>query len=387
MGPRGRQGLGRPVEQQPRRARQGPARPGRQAVRRVEPLPHPPGRRADDGLPERQARRRPRHHGELLGPQAARSSPAGRSSSRPTAARSAGGTSSSARSRRTRRTRSCAATAADGFEPIFNGKDLDGWAGAVDNYEVVDGAIRCKPGRAASLYTTRSSPTSSPGSSSSCRPAATTAWRSATRGKGDAAYVGMCELQVLDDTADEVREARPPAVPRLGLRHGRGQARLPAAGRRVELPGSDRQGPEDQGRAERHRDPRRRPEQGHRVHGQQAAPRQGPHVRLSSASPATATRSSSATSRSSRWIDAPRVDSASTDRPARPGRTRPWSIAGTRIDRDYPRRGGSPACQLELGRTPPVNSHTPSAFADRTPNDVNRGTHRGICLLNLLLTT
>ena len=32
----------------------------------------------------------------------------------------------------------------DGFEPIFNGKDLTGWTGATSNYEVVDGAIvRC----------------------------------------------------------------------------------------------------------------------------------------------------------------------------------------------------------------------------------------------------
>ena len=69
--PRRRQGHRRPVEQQPRRARQGPARPGRQAVRRVEPLPHPPGRRAHHGLPQRQARRRSRPAGELLGPQAA----------------------------------------------------------------------------------------------------------------------------------------------------------------------------------------------------------------------------------------------------------------------------------------------------------------------------
>ena len=48
-----------------------PARPGRQAVRRVEPSPHPPGRGADDGRPERQAGRRPRHDGELLGSLAA----------------------------------------------------------------------------------------------------------------------------------------------------------------------------------------------------------------------------------------------------------------------------------------------------------------------------
>ena len=55
-----------------------------------------------------------------------------RSSSRRTAARSAGGTSSSARSPPTRRTRSSRKHGAEGFESIFNGKDLAGWAGAVD---------------------------------------------------------------------------------------------------------------------------------------------------------------------------------------------------------------------------------------------------------------
>ena len=71
-------------------------------------------------------------------------------------------------------------------------------------------------------------------------------------GKGDTAYVGMCELQVLDDDCRQVREARPAPGTRLGLRHGGRPARLSAAHRRVELRGSHRQGLDDQGRAERH---------------------------------------------------------------------------------------------------------------------------------------
>jgi Domain of Unknown Function (DUF1080) len=39
------------------------------------------------------------------------------------------------------------------FEPVFNGHDLSGWTGAVDDYEVVDGAIQCKPGRGGNLLT------------------------------------------------------------------------------------------------------------------------------------------------------------------------------------------------------------------------------------------
>jgi hypothetical protein len=40
-----------------------------------------------------------------------------------------------------------------GFEPVFNGKDLTGWIGAVDDYEVVDGAIRCKKDQGGNLLT------------------------------------------------------------------------------------------------------------------------------------------------------------------------------------------------------------------------------------------
>jgi hypothetical protein len=41
----------------------------------------------------------------------------------------------------------------EGFEPAFNGENFDGWMGAVDSYEVVDGAIRCKAGRGGNLLT------------------------------------------------------------------------------------------------------------------------------------------------------------------------------------------------------------------------------------------
>jgi putative membrane-bound dehydrogenase-like protein len=40
-----------------------------------------------------------------------------------------------------------------GFEPVFNGRDLAGWTGAVDAYEVADGAIVCKAGGRGTLFT------------------------------------------------------------------------------------------------------------------------------------------------------------------------------------------------------------------------------------------
>lgn len=46
-----------------------------------------------------------------------------------------------------------AARDADGFEELINGKDLSNWQGAVDSYEVKDGAIVCKPGKGGDLLT------------------------------------------------------------------------------------------------------------------------------------------------------------------------------------------------------------------------------------------
>lgn len=44
-------------------------------------------------------------------------------------------------------------SAGEGFTSLFDGKSLDGWVGAVNNYEVVDGVIRCKKGHGGTLLT------------------------------------------------------------------------------------------------------------------------------------------------------------------------------------------------------------------------------------------
>ena len=78
--------------------------------------------------------------------------PQGRSSCRRTAAKSAGATSSSARFRPKRPTDCCSGDDG-GLRVGLQRTDLTGWQGAVDNYEVVDGAIRCKPDKGGTLYT------------------------------------------------------------------------------------------------------------------------------------------------------------------------------------------------------------------------------------------
>jgi hypothetical protein len=92
--------------------------------------------------------------------------------------------------------------AADGFQDVFNGKDFTGWAGVIDNYEIKDGAIVCKPRKGGNIYTeaeysdfvARLEYKLPPGGNNGL----------AIRypgGKVDGAYDGMCEVQILDDTA------------------------------------------------------------------------------------------------------------------------------------------------------------------------------------------
>jgi hypothetical protein len=91
----------------------------------------------------------------------------------------------------------------EGFEPLFNGQNLDGWNGAVDSYEIVGGAIRCKPGAGGNLLTdeefdnfvVRLEFKLPPGGNNGL------AIR-APRDVGDPAYSAM-ELQVLDNSASQ----------------------------------------------------------------------------------------------------------------------------------------------------------------------------------------
>lgn len=41
----------------------------------------------------------------------------------------------------------------DQFDEVFNGKDFSGWTGDLENYEIVDGTIRCKAGKGGNVFT------------------------------------------------------------------------------------------------------------------------------------------------------------------------------------------------------------------------------------------
>jgi len=90
-----------------------------------------------------------------------------------------------------------------GFENVFNGKDLTGWAGPIDQYEVKDGAIVCKPRKGGTIYTKAEYSDFIARLEFRLPPGGNNGLAIRYPGNGDTAYVGMCEIQVLDDNAKQ----------------------------------------------------------------------------------------------------------------------------------------------------------------------------------------
>lgn len=90
-----------------------------------------------------------------------------------------------------------------GFKSVFNGKDFEGWGGPVDNYEVKDGAIVCKPGKGGTIYTKDEYSDFVARLEIKLPPGGNNGLAIRYPGEGDTAYVGMCELQVLDDSSPQ----------------------------------------------------------------------------------------------------------------------------------------------------------------------------------------
>ena len=85
----------------------------------------------------------------------------------------------------------------EGFQSIWNGKDLTGWNGAVADYEVVDGSIRCKKGKGGCLFTQAEYADFAFRAEVQVPSAGNNGFAIRYPGSGDAAYVAMTELQVL----------------------------------------------------------------------------------------------------------------------------------------------------------------------------------------------
>jgi len=85
-----------------------------------------------------------------------------------------------------------------GFVSIFNGKDLSGWQGATASYDVVDGAIQCRKGTGGNLFTEKEYSDFVVRLEIKTPPAGNNGLAIRYPGKGNPAFDGMTELQVLD---------------------------------------------------------------------------------------------------------------------------------------------------------------------------------------------
>ena len=92
-----------------------------------------------------------------------------------------------------------------GFKRVFDGKSFKGWAGPLDNYEVIDKAVLCKAHKGGTIYYNQELSDFMARVEFKLPPGGNNGLAIRYPGTGDTAYVGMCELQVLDDTADQYK--------------------------------------------------------------------------------------------------------------------------------------------------------------------------------------
>ena len=86
-----------------------------------------------------------------------------------------------------------------GFNDVFNGKDFTGWAGPIENYEVIDGAIVCKPKKGGNIHTTGEYSDFAARVEYKLPPAGNNVLAIRYPGKGQVSADAMCEVQILDD--------------------------------------------------------------------------------------------------------------------------------------------------------------------------------------------
>lgn len=97
----------------------------------------------------------------------------------------------------------------DGFKTVFNGTNFDGWDGPTGNYEVKDGSIVCKAGRGGTIHTKEVYSDFVVRLEFKLPPGGNNGLAIRYPGSGDTAYAGMCELQVLDDSAPKYAKLDP----------------------------------------------------------------------------------------------------------------------------------------------------------------------------------
>lgn len=85
------------------------------------------------------------------------------------------------------------------FESIFNGSDFTGWTGTLQNYEVKDGAIVCRPRKGGNIFTKEQYADFVARLEYTVPPGGNNGLALRYPGKGHAGTQGLCEVQILDD--------------------------------------------------------------------------------------------------------------------------------------------------------------------------------------------
>ena len=109
------------------------------------------------------------------------------------------------------------------FKSAFNGKNFEGWAGPTNNYSVDQGSIQCMKGKGGTIYVNDELSDFSARMEFKLPPGGNNGLAIRYPGSGDTAYVGMCELQVLDDSAKKYAKLHPAQY------HGSAYGMAPAA--------------------------------------------------------------------------------------------------------------------------------------------------------------
>ncbi len=96
-----------------------------------------------------------------------------------------------------------------GFQSVFNGTDFTGWDGPVSEYEVKEGAIVCQPHKGGTIFTKEEYADFRARLEFKLPPGGNNGLAIRYPGQGDTAYVGMCELQILDDEGTQYTKLDP----------------------------------------------------------------------------------------------------------------------------------------------------------------------------------
>lgn len=108
----------------------------------------------------------------------------------------------------------------NGFQSIFNGRNLDGWAGPLDSVAVQDGAMVWQKGKGGTVYWNRELGDFMARLQYKIPPGGNNGLAIRYPGKGNPAYDGMTELQILDDAYNEVKKLPPAKHIDLRQYHG-----------------------------------------------------------------------------------------------------------------------------------------------------------------------